>query len=134
MPTSIYSLNYDILLEIFHQLSLHAISGPYSFERSRERVSVAERVIRRQTLAGAALVCRAFADPASKVLWSAYFNGNMRILLELLSVCKKIPEGNRRKVYVSQHSTRLSSPSTRNKTGLWSLSTAIFLLRSGLFS
>ena len=118
MPTSIYSLNYDILLEIFHELSLHAISGPYSFER-RERVSVAERVIRRQTLAGAALVCRAFADPATKVLWSSYFNGNMRILLELLSVCKKIPNENRRgKVYVSQHSTRHSRPSTLTMTGL----------------
>ena len=118
MPTSIYSLNYDILLAIFHELSLHAISGPHSFERSRdESVSLTERRIRRLALASAALVCRAFADPATKVLWSAFFDGKMQILLKLLSVCKRARDGDHI-VFVSHLTIRHGRITTLTKTGL----------------
>ena len=119
MPASIYSLHYDILLAIFHELSLHVVSGPDLFRWNRDKsVSDTERRIRRLALASAALVCRAFADPATEVLWSVFFDGKMQILLELLSVCKRARDDEDHIVFVSHLTIRHGRITTLTTTGL----------------
>ena len=133
MPASIYSLHYDILLAIFRELSLYSISGPDLLpHKSVNKVNLRERVIRRRSLARAALVCSAFADPATEVLWSAYFSGKMRILLSLLSGCKKGTDESHRKVYVSHHSDLHGRPTTLTESGPRSISTVTLLQKTGL--
>lgn len=67
---------HEIILKIFYALAVHEKTGYSDSDAEAEFVS-------RYSLASAALVCRAFAEPATEVLWNVHFNAKGGSLINL---------------------------------------------------